>query len=150
MYLLAKVETAAQWRILHQIRRKVLFDTGVFPYTYDESRPEDREHGNTPYLLLLSGEPIGVARLDIAGFAGIARMVGILFEHQRQGHGRMMGNLIDAEAVRQRLTELRVNAYKDAVGFYEKLGWSPKIWDAVELSRLAPGNVQMVKTIAWT
>lgn len=148
MYLLARVETADQWRILHAIRRKVLFDTGVFPYAYDENRPEDREHGHTPYLLLRSGEPIGVARLDVAGSAGIVRMVGITFEHQRQGHGRMMGNLIEAEAIRHKLLELRVNAYKDAVGFYEKLGWSEKIWDASELARLAPGNIQMVKTLA--
>lgn len=147
MYQLAKVESAEQWTVLHAIRREVLFDTGIMPFVYDEHRPEDRRAGNTPYLLMLNGEPIGVARLDISGPTCIVRLVGITMLRQREGHGRSLSNLIDAQAASQGVSELRVIAYKDAVGFYEGMGWSRHVWDAAELAHLAPGNIQMTKIV---
>ncbi|KQO49397.1 hypothetical protein ASF24_09655 [Methylobacterium sp. Leaf86] len=146
MYRLTKVESAEHWRDLHAIRRETLFETGVFPFVYDENRPEDRRSGNTPYLLLLDGKPIGVVRLDVHDSIGVVRLVGISAAWQRQGHGRALSDLIDEEAAAHGISELRVNAYKDAIGFYEKTGWVRQNWDADELSRLAPGNVQMIKT----
>ena len=147
MYGLAVVESAEQWHALHAIRREVLFDTGIMPFVYDENRPEDRKDGNTPYLLLLDGTAIGTMRLDQHGSAGVVRLVGITSARQRQGHGGAMSRLIDAEAMARGMVELRINAYGEAIGFYEKTGWTHATWDADELSRLAPGNVQMTRRL---
>ena len=85
--------------MMHAIRREVLFDTGVFPFVYDENRPEDRAEGNTPYLLMLDNEPAGALRLDQCGTAGVVRLVTVIPARQRQGHGRAMSGLVDAEAI---------------------------------------------------
>ncbi len=69
---------------------------------------------------------------------------------QGQGHGRALSNLIDVEAASRGITELRVNAFKDAIGFYDKTGWTREIWDAYELARLEPRNVQMTKSVVQT
>ena len=147
MYDLVKVESAGHWRALHQIRRETLFDTGIFPFIYDENRPGDRQIGNTPYLLLLNGNPVGVVRLDIRDVVCIVRLVGISEAFQQQGHGRALSGLIEEKVAAHGISELRVNAFKDAIGFYEKMGWFQQTWDPVELCSLAPGNVQMVKTV---
>ena len=147
MYRLARVESMDQWRALHAIRREVLFDTGIFPFVYDENRPEDRQHGNTPYLLLLDDRPIGVMRLDQHGPVGVVRLVAIAAARQRQGHGRAMSRLVDAEASARGIAELRVNAHRDAVGFYRRTGWREHVWDRDEPARLAPGNLQMTKRL---
>jgi GNAT superfamily N-acetyltransferase len=147
MHELVKVEQSAQWRRLHDIRREVLFDTGIFPFNYDENHPDDRADGNVPYLLLSAGSPIGVVRLDQRGAIGVVRLVGILAGHQRQGHGRALGQLVDARAIASGITQLRVNAFVDATGFYEKSGWRHEVWDAEELARANGRGVQMVKAL---
>jgi len=146
-YQLVRVESAEQWRAMHSIRRSVLFESGIMPFIYDENRPEDRHPDNIPYLLLLDSSPIGVVRLDKDGRTGIVRLVGIALDRQRQGHGRALGKLIEEEAVRAGIVELRLNAHEGAIGFYEKTGWAEHTWDVDELSHLAPGDIQMTKKI---
>ena len=147
MYELKRVEATEDWRQLHAIRRAVLFSPGQHKFEYDENHPDDRAEGNVPYLLLLDGAPIGVVRLDQRGSLGVVRLVAIGSERQREGHGRIMSDLIDAEALRLGLTELRVNAAADAVGYYDKTGWKRGSWDPTELTGLAENCVQMTKSL---
>jgi N-acetylglutamate synthase-like GNAT family acetyltransferase len=148
MHELKRVETAEDWRQLHAIRRAVLFPPGRHKFEYNENHPDDRVEGNVPYLLLLDGAPIGVVRLDKRGSLGVVRLVAIRSERQREGHGRIMSDLIDAEALRLGITELRVNAAADAVGYYEKTGWTRGSWDPTELTGVAASCVQMTKVLS--
>jgi N-acetylglutamate synthase-like GNAT family acetyltransferase len=86
-------------------------------------------------------------RLDQRGSLGVVRLVAIRSERQREGHGRIMSDLIDAEALRLGITELRVNAAADAVGYYDKTGWKRGSWDPTELTGLAENCVQMTKSL---
>ena len=144
---LIKVEQPLHWRGLHDIRREVLFDTGVFPFEYDENHPDDRAEGNTPYLLISGGKPIGVVRLDQRETIVVVRLVGILTAYQRQGYGRTLGELVDLQAIAGRVTQLRVNAFINAVGYYEKSGWQHAVWDQDELEMANGRGVQMIKNI---
>jgi GNAT superfamily N-acetyltransferase len=148
MYELKRVEAAEDWRELHAIRRAVLFPPGRHQFEYNEHHPDDRAEGNVPYLLLLEGAPIGVVRLDQRGSLGVVRLVAIRSERQREGHGRMLSDLIDGEALRLGITELRVNAAADAVGYYEKTGWAQGSWDPTELTGVAENCVQMTKLLS--
>jgi GNAT superfamily N-acetyltransferase len=73
-------------------------------------------------LLKLNRRPIGTARLDNLGdHKGVVRLVAIATDAQRQGHGRILSELVDDYALRLGLNTLLVNADPDAVGYYEKM-----------------------------
>jgi GNAT superfamily N-acetyltransferase len=148
MYKLKKLELPEQWSSLHEIRREVLFDSGEFHHPYDENHPDDRMDGNTPYLLYSDDHPVGVVRLDQRGTLGIIRLVGIRSAFQRRGLGRVLSTLVDGQAIVSGITQLRVNARTDALGFYEKTGWHRAIWDAIELANSDGRCVQMIKDIS--
>lgn len=144
-YRLRPVHSPADWRHLHGIRRAVLFNPERHSVAYDDNHPADRAPGNQPFLLLYDHRPIGVARLDIRGDTAILRLVAINEEEQGRGHGRKLNALIEAAARRQKVTELRVNAAPDAVGYYEEMGWRRASWDTRELVGFARDCVQMTK-----
>src|SRR5215218_4119878 len=122
-YQLKIVDRPDQWRVMHDIRRAVLFAPDRHAIVYDEDHPDDRAEGNTPFLFCENDEPVGVVRLDAHGAIGIVRLVAIVADRQRTGLGRAMDMALAAEARRRGITILRVNAAADAVGFYEKTGW---------------------------
>lgn len=146
-YVLRLVETAADWRHLHDIRCAVLFTAGRHAVAYDENHPDDRAEGHLPYLLFFEGRPVGVARLDLRGDVGVVRLVAIVTSQQGRGHGRALGALIEAEARRRDVTKLRLNAAANAVGFYEKTGWRRSAWDPAERAGIAADTVQMAKPL---
>ncbi|WP_092719954.1 GNAT family N-acetyltransferase [Rhizobium multihospitium] len=147
-YILAPVTTADDWRAMHDIRRAVLFTPDRHSASYDENHADDRLEGNTPFLLFDDRVPIGVVRLDQRGEVGIVRLVAIVKDKQRLGHGRRLNGLLEAEAKNRGIRLLRVNAAPDAVGFYLKAGWSQHDWDISELVGLARNAVQMEKMIS--
>lgn len=149
MYELRPVATAENWASLHAIRRATLFAPGRHPgVVYDENHPDDRAAGHTPYLLLLGGAPIGVARLDLrADATTVVRLVAIVPGRQRQGHGRALDRLLGDVARSAGARLLKVNAAPDAVGFYRKTGWQEATWDPSELVGLASDCVQMCKAL---
>lgn len=150
---LKAVTTPADRQAMHAIRRATLFtpDRPGGPVSYDENHPHDLDPANQCFLLLHDGRPSGVVRLDTRlGATGIVRLVAILPELQRQGHGRLLGELIEAEARRRGMTRLALNARQDAVGFYERMGWSQEIWDRAELETFARHCTQMTKSLSTT
>ncbi|MCD7060067.1 GNAT family N-acetyltransferase [Pelagibacterium xiamenense] len=145
---LAPVETPEQWAILHSIRRAVLFEGRHADVVYDENHHDDRTPGNQPYLLTADGRPVGCVRFDDRGDgSGVVRLVAVVADEQRRGHGRALDRLITERAHSSGMTTLFVNAAPEAVGYYEKTGWSRHAWDASELDGLAADCVQMRKAL---
>lgn len=145
---LRAVKTEEEWQAMHDIRRRVLFAPGRQPdgIEYDPNHPDDRVEENVPHLLMLDGEPIGTARLDLKGDRAVVRLVAVLPEHQRNGYGDLMDQMLTEKAWELGVKQMRVNAAPDAVGFYEKTGWHKESWDPEELVGIASNSVQMVKT----
>jgi N-acetylglutamate synthase-like GNAT family acetyltransferase len=123
-FLLKRVESDADWRAYHQIRRRVLWHDRGFD-GYDEQHADDRKTQNHPLLLMHRGEPVGTARLDVASpVLGIVRLVAIRPELQRRGMGTALMREVEKYALRLGLDRLEVNAAKDAKSFYHRLGWT--------------------------
>jgi GNAT superfamily N-acetyltransferase len=149
-YELRPVVTEAEWRAMHDIRRATLFAPGRHAHevVYDENHPHDRVRGHQPFLLTLDSVVIGVVRLDQRGEeGGVVRLVAIIPALQKRGHGRKMGELVEAVAHRRGMRKLHVNAHRSAVGFYLATGWREENWDESELVGLASDCVQMTKVL---
>jgi GNAT superfamily N-acetyltransferase len=147
-YTLARPLTDKDWRVFHEIRRKVLFEGRHRDVVYDENHPHDRAPNNQPLLLKLDGQPLGTVRLDDFGNGtGCVRLVAIIQAEQGRGHGRELGRLVDELARSIGIHTLYVNAAPEAVGFYEKGGWVRHVWDPVELAGIAEACVQMRKPV---
>lgn len=145
---LRAVATPEDWEAMHAIRLEVLFTPERHPGTvYDRAHPHDTDPAHTKFLLLLDGTPIGTTRLDPRGQGGIVRLVGIVRDRQRQGHGSTMERLLVEHARNRGMTRLWLNAAKESVGFYDRLGWTPEIWDEQELATFARNCVQMTKPL---
>jgi N-acetylglutamate synthase-like GNAT family acetyltransferase len=146
-YQLVEVVGENEWRDYHAIRRVVLWEargrTG-----YNDKHSDEYVPANRPLLLKLDGRAIGTTRLDdFCNGTGLVRLVAIIADLQRRGHGRKLAELVEAYARNRGMRRLFVNAAPDAVGYYEKLGWQRFSWDETELSGIAAGTVQMMKSL---
>ncbi|WP_157763294.1 GNAT family N-acetyltransferase [Pseudomonas citronellolis] len=146
-YALLKVSLEADWQAYHDIRRRVLWEERG-KYNYNSNLPDEYAISNHPLLLKLAGRPIGTTRLDDYGRGrGIVRLVAISLSDQRQGHGRILSELVEDYARRLFLEVLLVNAAPDAVGFYKKMSWQTQVWDNAEYMSGKSDCVQMVKSL---
>jgi GNAT superfamily N-acetyltransferase len=120
----------------------VLFEArGRFDYIPDG--PEEIKAENLSLLLKYLEEPIGTVRLDARPEGkAIVRLVAVASQLQRQGHGRVLMNLVEELAKALGLKELLVHAAPDAVGFYQKLGYSHFDFEKGDF-----GSVQLHKLI---
>lgn len=75
------------------------------------------------------------------------RLVAIEPDLQRQGHGRVLLDYVENLARRLGIKTPYVNAVPEAVGYYEKLGWKPDVWDEAELVGIASTCRQMSKPL---
>ena len=131
----------AEWRALHDIRRKVLFENrGKFD-TYIENHPDDFKAGHHPLILVYNDVVIGVVRIDVDGAVAWLRRVAIREDFQRLGHGRVLLQFAEAFAKSQGCDEVWSNAAVEAVGFYERCGY------ARDLSEPAPVNSIRVRRV---
>ena len=113
-----------EWRAYHDIRRRVLFEARGQFGVYQEDRPDERAVGNHPKLLLYGGEPIGVVRIDVDAITAICRRVAIRPDVQRLGHGRVLLSLVQQFARDKGCGLLASYVAPDAVGFYERCGFT--------------------------
>ena len=133
---LIKVETDSDWRDYHSLRRTVLWEARGRS-DYDQNHPDEYLADNHPLLLKLNGQSIGTTRLDDVGDGtGAVRLVAIAPDMQRRGHGRVLSRQVDDYARRLGIKILHVNAVREAVGYYEKMGWKADIWNEAELTDL--------------
>lgn len=130
-----------EWRALHDIRRKVLFENRGKFETYIENHPDDFKAGHHPLVLLYKGKLIGVVRVEVEDKLAWLRRVAIREDVQRQGHGRVLLTLAEAFAKAEGCHELVSNAADDAVGFYESCGF------ARDVSKTAPPHSVRVRKI---
>jgi GNAT superfamily N-acetyltransferase len=128
--LLAPTGEAA-WRAYHDIRRAVLFEARGQFGVYQEDRPDERAPGNHPQLLLHRGEPVGVVRIDVSGDTAICRRVAIRSDLQRLGHGRALLTLVQQFARDKGCARLASHVAPDAVGFYERCGFTVDTADSI-------------------
>ena len=122
-YELRAVETSSDWSSFHSIRRAVLWDARGLD-GYDSEHPDDRASGNHPFLLLLDGVPIGVVRVDVSPPYAILRRVAIAQAWQRSGHGTQLVQLAEGFARRAGCSKVGSHVDREAVGFYERLGYA--------------------------
>lgn len=147
-YELIEVSAPEDWAAFHAIRRTELFEARGRFGIYNDRHPDDFADFAHPYLLKLDGRPLGTTRLDVRGdHTGIFRLVAITAVAQRQGHGRVLSELVEAKARTLGISTLYVNAAAEAVGYYEKTGWTPYLWDEAELVGIASTCVQMRKLL---
>ncbi|WP_028004392.1 GNAT family N-acetyltransferase [Sinorhizobium meliloti] len=123
-YELCLVENADDWAAYHRIRRTILFEArGRFDYIPDG--PEELKAENLSLLLKYREQPIGTVRLDQKpNGKAIVRLVAIVSHLQKQGHGTALMQRVEKLAASLGFNQLLVHAALDAVGFYQKLGYS--------------------------
>ena len=141
-YELRAPRTDEEWRALHSIRRKVLFENRGKGDTYIENHPDDFKSSHHPLIFLHSGTVIGVIRVEVSAKVAWFRRVAIREDLQRLGHGRILLRLAEAFAKAEGCDEICSNAAVDAVGFYECCGY------ASEHSESSPANsVRVLKSL---
>jgi GNAT superfamily N-acetyltransferase len=135
-------ENEEEWRVSHAIRRKALFENRGRFGVYSENHPDEFEKDNHPLILFDRGTPIGVIRVDIHGRTAWFRRVAVREDLQRAGHGRILLSLAEAFVREAGCGEVRSNVAADAVGFYERCGYSRDLSMPAE-----SGNVPMFKSL---
>ena len=136
-YTLITPAGADAWRAYHDIRRTVLFEARGQVGVYDPNHPDDKLPEHHAKALLFHGDPVGVVRIDIEGTTALLRRVAIREEVQRRGHGRALIVLAEQFAQEQGCRRLASHVAVDAVGFYEKCGFT--------VDEPGPDAVQMSK-----
>lgn len=129
-YELVQAASPEDWRFLHSLRRSELFERkeGVI---YNTNHPDDRAPNHFPLVLKFQGRHVGTARLDILKddvCDGVVRLVAIVKEEQRRGHGRVLMELFENLARFNGVDLLLLYAHLSAVGFYEKLNFIHEDW----------------------
>jgi GNAT superfamily N-acetyltransferase len=147
-YDLVVVSASEDFDIYHSIRRKELFEARGRIGVYDRDHPDEHSPGNVPLLLKFDGTGIATTRLDFRdeGVA-VVRLVAVTEARQRQGHGRALIAMTEAYARQRGTIKLIVNAARDAVGFYERMGFVRESWDPTELVGWNADSVQMMKSL---
>jgi GNAT superfamily N-acetyltransferase len=113
-----------EWRAYHAIRREVLFENRGYFGIYDDNHPDEFADGNYPLILVRDGVPIGVIRVDVRDRVAWLRRVAVRGDLQRAGHGKILLELAESFALKESCNEVRSNVAVDAVGFYERCGYS--------------------------
>lgn len=147
-YELIEVKSDIDWHYYHNIRKSVLFEARGRVFVYDENHPDEYLEHNHSLLFKYRDEAVGTCRLDnLNNKKAIVRLVAIIKEKQRKGHGRILNKMVEEYARTLGVCQLYVNAAPEAIGFYECLGYRPYSWNPSELTGFAENCLQMKKDI---
>lgn len=135
-------ESGEEWRALHDIRRKVLFENRGKFGTYIENHPDDFKAGHYPLVLIYRKEVIGVVRVEVNETVAWLRRVAIREDLQRRGHGRVLLRLAEAFAKAEGCDQVVSNAAVEAVSFYERCGYAPDVSESSP-----PNSVRVRKSL---
>ena len=147
-YELVVVNNPDDWNAYHRIRREELFEARGRHGIYNPHHPDEGLLNHFPLLLKCNGAAVATVRLDVQeNGVTIVRLVAVKRSEQSKGHGRVLGKHIEDFVRKKGIKKLVVNAAPDAVGYYERLGFSREIWDRAELKRMLVDVVQMAKRL---
>jgi GNAT superfamily N-acetyltransferase len=118
------VETEDEWAAYHAIRERVLWEARAKSSKYDPNHPDDRIPSNFPLLYVSDEKTIGVLRVDLDNETAWFRRVAVDEEYQKQGYGTKMIEAAITFARAKGCGLVRSNVARDAVGFYEKVGFT--------------------------
>lgn len=104
-----------------EIRREVFVRGQQIP---EEIELDGLDSGCVHVLARLEGAAVGTARLREVDGCAKAERVAVLARERGLGLGRALMDALEAEARRQRYTELILNAQEEVVPFYERLGYT--------------------------
>ena len=123
------------WDSYHLVREQLLYINRGLIGTYQRDHPDEFLDDNHPKIYKLDGQVIGVLRVDITDQEAGFRLVAITEKFQRGGYGTMMMRAAEQFALTHldttKKTCFSLNAARDAILFYEKLGYvvdDPKNW----------------------
>lgn len=147
-YDLLIVTTPDDWERYHFIRRTELFEARHRAVTYDSNHPDEYLPNHFPLLLKAEDNGVATTGLDLLGDGRAAiRLVAVTRADQGKGYGRILNDKIEAFARSKGVTELVVNAAPEALGYYERMGFTREVWDAAELFGIAEDCIQMTKSL---
>jgi|SRR5581483_12348253 len=130
---LRRVSSPDDWSAYHTLRETVLWTRLIDLPPYDRSHPDETADGHFPFLFVVDNEGIGTIRVDVEPPVAWFRLVAIRDDYQGRGLGKRMLDLATDFAKARGCSIIRCNAERDAVGFYETIGFRPIGDSAVNL-----------------
>ena len=112
------------WTAYHAIRRHVLFELRGNGAAYDVNHPDEHRPGNHALIFWAGAVAIGVIRIDVRAPVATLRRVAIRADLQRRGHGRRLLESAEDFARAHGCTRLESHVDPNAVGFYERCGYT--------------------------
>lgn len=147
-YELVRVRKPEDWGRYHFIRRSELFDPRGRASLYNPINADEYRPNHYPLLLKFGGAGVATARLDVRyDRSAVVRLVAVVEEAQRKGHGREMMERVEKLARSKGARTLNVNADIGALGFYEKLGYVSHPWDPTQHAVIQGYAKQMRKRL---
>ncbi len=132
-----RVDQVWQLAGVYEIRKKILVAGKKVPAELEF----DEEYGrNYSYLLIQErGDPIATARINFEfeseNYGKIER-VAVIPDHQKSGYGRKLIEAGENWIIERGLKKIVITSQEQAVGFYEKLGYT--IYPEIKLKSKIP------------
>lgn len=150
LFELRPPRTEAEWNAYHSLREHLLFDRYHAPgsgnyFAYDRNHPDERAKDNHPLVLLENGRVIGTVRIDLKPDGrAILRQITVAEDHQGHHIGQRLLAMAECYAADAGAWQLCLNSVGEAIGFYQRLGFSPFRWKGCTS---CPTSVPVTKTI---
>ncbi|HUO56108.1 MAG TPA: GNAT family N-acetyltransferase [Candidatus Paceibacterota bacterium] len=147
--LVSALGNPADWDTYHRIRREELFEERGRIGMYDPYRIGEKIPNNFPLLLKFQNRGIGTARLDVRDDGtAVIRLVAVTKGEQGKGHGLHLAKWVEDFARTKDVHKILANAAPEALGYYEKLGYTRDEWDSSELTGISANSIQMSKVLS--
>jgi predicted GNAT family N-acyltransferase len=114
------VENEQQLNEAYSIRKTVFVEEQHVPI---EEEIDHLEKEAVHFILYVDGVPSGAGRFRVVDEYGKVERICILKEVRTGGAGTALMNKIEAYAIEQGLSKLKLNAQIQAIPFYSKLGY---------------------------
>lgn len=77
------------------------------------------------------------------------RRVAACKKFQGQGHGRVLGTLVEEFAKQYGVDKVCLNADKEAAGYYASLGFKPELWSREEYESCRDSRVMLIQIVIY-
>ncbi|WP_065410788.1 GNAT family N-acetyltransferase [Pseudobacillus wudalianchiensis] len=114
------VKNNQEREVAYAIRKKVFVEEQRVPL---EIEIDEHEDAAVHFVLYDEEKPCGAGRFRIKDGFGKAERICILPDYRGKGAGRLMMEAVEAEARKQNVPALKLDAQVHAIPFYERLGY---------------------------